>query len=95
MRVSTRGQGKSGVGLEAQPEMIARFAQANGFEVVAEHQEIETGKGVDALDRRPMLRKALAQAKRLALERIRDETTSPGAPCGGKRATSIITLPRC
>jgi DNA invertase Pin-like site-specific DNA recombinase len=66
MRVSTGGQGKSGLGLEAQRDMIARFAQANGFEVVAEHQEIDTGKGVDALDRRPMLRKALAQAKKFA-----------------------------
>jgi DNA invertase Pin-like site-specific DNA recombinase len=65
VRVSTRGQGKSGLGLEAQREMIARFAQANGFEVVAEHREVETGKGADALDRRPMLRKALAQARKL------------------------------
>jgi DNA invertase Pin-like site-specific DNA recombinase len=66
VRVSTGGQGKSGLGLEAQREMIARFAAANGFELVAEHQEVETGKGADALDRRPMLRKALAQAKKLA-----------------------------
>ena len=66
VRVSTGGQGKSGLGLEAQREMITRFAAANGFEVVAEHREVETGKGADALDRRPMLRKALAQAKKLA-----------------------------
>jgi DNA invertase Pin-like site-specific DNA recombinase len=66
LRVSTSGQGKSGLGLEAQREMITRFAHMNGFEVVAEHQEIETGKGADALDRRPMLRKALAQARKLA-----------------------------
>jgi DNA invertase Pin-like site-specific DNA recombinase len=66
LRVSTSGQGKSGLGLEAQREMIARFAHTNGFEVIAEHQEIETGKGADALDRRPMLRKALAQARKLA-----------------------------
>jgi DNA invertase Pin-like site-specific DNA recombinase len=31
---------------------------------VAEHTEVETGKGADALDRRPVLRTALAQAKR-------------------------------
>ena len=66
VRVSTGAQGRSGLGLEAQRELIARFAQANGFEVVAEYQEIETGQGADALDRRPMLRKALAQAKKLA-----------------------------
>jgi DNA invertase Pin-like site-specific DNA recombinase len=66
VRVSTGAQGRSGLGLDAQRELIARFAQANGFEVVAEHQEVETGQGADALERRPMLRKALAQAKKLA-----------------------------
>jgi DNA invertase Pin-like site-specific DNA recombinase len=66
VRVSTGAQGRSGPGLAAQRELIVRFAQANGFEVVAEHQEIETGQGADALDRRPMLRQALAQAKKLA-----------------------------
>jgi DNA invertase Pin-like site-specific DNA recombinase len=45
VRVSTGAQGRSGLGLEAQRELIARFAQANGFEVVAEHQEVETGQG--------------------------------------------------
>jgi DNA invertase Pin-like site-specific DNA recombinase len=67
VRVSTGAQGKSGLGLDAQREVIARFAQANGLTVVAEHQEVESGKGsADALERRPMLRKALAQAKKLA-----------------------------
>jgi hypothetical protein len=53
VRVSTSGQGKSGLGIEAQRAAIARFAEAEGFEIVAEHVEIETGKGADALDRRP------------------------------------------
>jgi DNA invertase Pin-like site-specific DNA recombinase len=66
VRVSTGAQGRSGLGLEAQREVIARFAAAHGFNVVAEHQEVETGQGADALDRRPMLRRALAQAKKLA-----------------------------
>ena len=66
VRVSTGAQARSGLGLEAQRELIARFAAAHGFAVVAEHQEVETGKGADALERRPMLRKALAQAKKLA-----------------------------
>jgi len=65
IRVSTAGQGKSGLGIEAQRQAIARFAEAEGFEVVAEHVEIETGKGADALDRRPVLAAALAEARRL------------------------------
>lgn len=65
IRVSTAAQGKSGLGIEAQRAALARFAEAEGFEIVAEHVETETGKGADALDRRPELRDALAAARRL------------------------------
>ena len=63
-RVSTDKQGKSGLGIEAQREAVRRFAEAEGLEVLAEHTEVETGKGSDALDRRPVLREALAQARK-------------------------------
>eukprot|EP01037_Dinobryon_pediforme_P002741 gene2741-2780_t len=65
LRVSTGQQGKSGLGIEAQREAVARFAQAEGCEIVAEYVEIETGKGSDAVDRRPKLAEALAKARRL------------------------------
>jgi DNA invertase Pin-like site-specific DNA recombinase len=64
LRVSTREQGRSGLGLESQREAIARFAQVEGFEIVAEFIEIESGKGSDALERRPQLAAALAEARR-------------------------------
>lgn len=64
IRVSTGKQGKSGLGIEAQREAIARFAAAEGCEVIAEFVEVETGKGADALDRRPTLAAALAAAKK-------------------------------
>ena len=63
VRVSTAAQGRSGLGLEAQREAVARFAEIQGIEVVAEFIEIETGKGADALDRRPLTSAALAQAQ--------------------------------
>jgi DNA invertase Pin-like site-specific DNA recombinase len=63
-RVSTTEQGRSGLGVDAQRGAVARFAEAEGFEIVAEHVEIETGKGSDALDRRPQLVAALAEARR-------------------------------
>src|SRR5215472_7904245 len=63
-RVSTARQGKSGLGIEAQKAAIQRFAEAEGIEVVAEHVEVETGKGADALERRPELAAALAQARK-------------------------------
>lgn len=62
-RVSTARQGRSGLGIEAQRGALQRFAAAEGFEIVSEHVETETGKGQDALDRRPVLAAALADAR--------------------------------
>ena len=55
---------RSGLGLEAQREALVRFVVAEGFEIVREFIEIETGKGADARDRRPQL--TAAQAVELA-----------------------------
>jgi len=63
-RVSTDQQGRSGLGLEAQREAITRFAEAEGLEIITEMVEVETGKGADALERRPVLRDALALARK-------------------------------
>src|SRR5260370_1250763 len=63
-RVSTQQQGRSGLGIEAQKAAVARFAENEGIEIVAEHVEVETGKGADALDRRPELAAALARARK-------------------------------
>lgn len=63
-RVSTARQGRSGLGLEAQRETVQRFAEIEGFTLEGEFQEIETGKGADALDLRPQLRAALDAARR-------------------------------
>ena len=63
-RVSTERQGRSGLGLDAQRERCAAFAAQNGMEIVEAFTEVETGKGSDALDRRPQLVAALAAAKR-------------------------------
>ncbi|MDL1889155.1 resolvase [Nitrospirales bacterium NOB] len=64
MRVSTADQGRSGNGLEAQEEAIRRFAEQEGFEIVRWVREVETGKGTDALSRRPQLAVALKEAKK-------------------------------
>jgi DNA invertase Pin-like site-specific DNA recombinase len=65
IRVSTQQQGKSGLGVEAQGAAIMRFAEAEGFLVSQVFTEVETGKGSDALEKRPQLAAALAEAKRL------------------------------
>ena len=53
LRVSTERQQRSGLGIEAQRATIARFAACEDLTVIREFVEAETGKGADALDRRP------------------------------------------
>lgn len=53
-RVSTKQQQRSGLGIEAQKAAVARFTEAEGMQIIAEYVEAETGKGADALDRRPL-----------------------------------------
>src|SRR4051812_43341279 len=62
-RVSTRQQHRSGLGIEAQRAAVTRFAEVEGLKVIVEYVEAETGKGADALDRRPQLAAALASAR--------------------------------
>jgi DNA invertase Pin-like site-specific DNA recombinase len=62
-RVSTQRQGRSGLGIEAQRAAVSRFAEAAGIILLQGFTEVETGKGADALDRRPELAAALAAAR--------------------------------
>ena len=64
-RVSTARQGRSGLGIDAQRSTVARFAEAQGLEIVREFVEAESGKGTDALDRRHQLAAALATGRTL------------------------------
>lgn len=65
LRVSSAHQGRSGLGIEGQRQALARFAVSEGFEIVREFTEVETGKGSDALGRRPQLGAALSEARKL------------------------------
>jgi DNA invertase Pin-like site-specific DNA recombinase len=56
-RVSTKKQGASGLGLEAQKKTVADFAKCG--KIVGEYTEVESGKFAD----RPELQKAIAHAK--------------------------------
>jgi DNA invertase Pin-like site-specific DNA recombinase len=64
-RVSTQRQGKSGLGLEAQRKAVAAYAASQGLTIADQFTEVETGKGADALERRPMFATALQRAKKL------------------------------
>jgi DNA invertase Pin-like site-specific DNA recombinase len=63
-RVSTAAQGASGLGLEAQQEAVRRFLEGKGWPPIAEFTEVETGKGANAMAKRPQLQAALAYARK-------------------------------
>jgi len=58
-RVSTKRQGASGLGLDAQKKSVLDYLNGGHWNLVAEYVEVESGKQND----RPELQKALAQAK--------------------------------
>ena len=65
LRVSTREQGRSGLGLAAQRHDIETFGARERFSIRSWHQDIQTGAGKDALLLRPGLATALREARAL------------------------------
>ena len=57
LRVSTKRQGQSGLGLEAQRSAVAKYAE--GSQIIAEYCEVESGKREDRVE----LAKALEHAR--------------------------------
>jgi DNA invertase Pin-like site-specific DNA recombinase len=63
LRVSTREQGRSGLGLAAQRFEIEAFGAREGVSVKSWYQDVQTGAGADALQMRPGLAAALKEAQ--------------------------------
>lgn len=63
LRVSTREQGRSGLGLAAQRDDIEAFGAREGFAIKSWYQDVQTGAGADALLLRPGLAAALKEAR--------------------------------
>ena len=59
LRVSTKAQGRSGLGLEAQREAVRQYVFGGSDELIKEFVEVESGKRDD----RPQLRTALQHCK--------------------------------
>ena len=58
-RVSTQKQARSGLGLEAQKEIVRRFIATGSRQLMAEYEEVESGRK----DQRQQLWKAITYAK--------------------------------
>lgn len=63
-RVSTQRQGASGLGLEAQRHTVDQYLTRSSGTALASFTEVETGKGSNALEKRPQLRLALETCKK-------------------------------
>lgn len=59
-RVSTKRQGDSGLGLEAQKQAVQSFASSNGYTLLDECVEVESGKR----NNRPVLKHALSVCRK-------------------------------
>lgn len=66
LRVSTKDQGRSGLGLEAQRGAVASFLVGQGGKLASEFVEVESGKRAD----RPKLAEALAMCRALGARMV-------------------------
>jgi DNA invertase Pin-like site-specific DNA recombinase len=63
IRVSSRAQGKSGFGLASQKAEIEGFAKAAEYRIVHVYTEVRSAVGGSSVEKRPVLREAIAHAK--------------------------------
>jgi DNA invertase Pin-like site-specific DNA recombinase len=68
-RVSTKGQGESGLGLEAQREYIRIAAEAQGWDVVAEFEDVGVSGSIHPLER-PASAKAFADGRPVVVAKL-------------------------
>jgi DNA invertase Pin-like site-specific DNA recombinase len=61
-RVSTKKQGRSGLGLDSQQERVAELSQREGYDLVQAYTEIESGTGKR---KRPQLEAALNKSREI------------------------------
>ncbi|GGA82945.1 resolvase [Nitratireductor aestuarii] len=61
-RVSTERQGRTGIGLPAQTVAVKAYAEQEGYTIIAEYQDVCTGKGEESAYERSGLQAAIAEA---------------------------------
>lgn len=64
LRVSTQMQGAAGLGIEAQRSAVTSYLNGRDWTLTQEFVEVESGKGANALERRPQLKAALVLCKK-------------------------------
>ncbi|WP_052473354.1 recombinase family protein [Paramagnetospirillum magnetotacticum] len=66
-RVSTKGQGDNGIGLDLQETQIRAYAKASRIQLLDVLREVETGTGETGINDRPVLQEAISTARRLGI----------------------------
>ena len=84
-RVSTERQGRSGLGIEAQRMAVARFAEAEDLERVAEFTEIEVGSRIN---------RTLSNELQIAVDLKRHQTWTSGARARNNYQVGSISISR-
>ncbi len=78
LRVSAAPQGRSGLGLEAQRETVARLASSEGWRVLEEFVEVESGRRSDRAELARALALCRIHAATLAVAKVDRLTRSVG-----------------
>ncbi|MEM1173866.1 MAG: recombinase family protein [Pseudomonadota bacterium] len=68
-RVSTREQGRSGLGLEAQADHLRTYCRSHKYKIVHEYTEVASGGGAD-LSTRPVLTEAIQQGHTVIVAKL-------------------------
>jgi DNA invertase Pin-like site-specific DNA recombinase len=69
-RVSTKRQGDSGLGLEAQKDAVEVYLNGGDWELIAEYQEVETGKKNDRPELTEALRHCMITGAKLIIAKL-------------------------
>lgn len=69
-RVSTRKQGKSGLGLEAQKNDVARYINSNPGELIGEYTEVESGRNNSRVQLQIALSRATQEGATLLIAKL-------------------------
>jgi DNA invertase Pin-like site-specific DNA recombinase len=72
IRVSTRGQGEHGNGLDLQITRIEAYAREAGYELVTTFRDVQSGAGEDSTQNRPGIREAISFSQKTGFPIIVD-----------------------
>jgi DNA invertase Pin-like site-specific DNA recombinase len=94
LRVSTKRQGKSGLGLEAQRHAVDEFLNGGNWSLVKEFVEVESGKRADRPQLEASLKACRAYGAKLVIAKLSSTVCRVTLTfCWGLRRLALILSP--